>query len=86
MVDTESNEKLSGADTRTRVTIIDDDKPGQIGFEQVKGSIKATTDQDFAEIVLIRKNGSDGAVTVDYETFELDSTTMTATPWKDYEP
>ena len=48
--------------------------------------IKATTDQEFAEIVLVRKNGSDGTVTVEYETFELDSTTLTAQPWKDYEP
>ena len=27
-----SNEQLAGVDTRTRVTIIDDDKPGHIYF------------------------------------------------------
>lgn len=33
LVDIETGEKLNGMDTETRVTIIDDDKPGQIAFE-----------------------------------------------------
>lgn len=33
LLDANTNEELSGKDTRTRVTIIDDDQPGQIAFE-----------------------------------------------------
>lgn len=42
--------------------------------------------EEYAIIKLIRKNGSDGEVTVYYETREIDESAMTATPWKDYEP
>ena len=31
-----SNEELTGQDTKTRVTIIDDDQPGHIGFDYEK--------------------------------------------------
>lgn len=31
-----SDEELPGRDTRTRITIIDDDKPGQIYFKESK--------------------------------------------------
>lgn len=58
---------MIGKDTRTRVTIIDDDKPGQICFEETKG-IKALGSEEFVDVVLLRKNGSDGIVTVDYKT------------------
>ena len=47
--------------------------------------VKASATDEFAEIVILRKNGSDGTVTVDYETKELDSTDQTATPGVDYE-
>lgn len=66
----DTNEELTGQDTRTRVTIIDDDKPGQIAFEQ-SGTIKAVATDETADIKIIRKNGSDGRVTVDYETVQL---------------
>lgn len=59
--------ELDGKDTRTKVTIIDDDKPGQICFEE-QNVIKALASDGVAEIKIIRKNGSDGVVTVDYET------------------
>jgi len=51
----------------TRVTIIDDDKPGQIYFEATK-NIKAIATDSECVINLLRKNGSDGTVTVDYIT------------------
>ena len=37
LYDPNSMAELQGKDTRTRVTIIDDDKPGQISFEETKG-------------------------------------------------
>lgn len=36
LFDASTNQELPGQDTRTRVTIIDDDKPGQIGFRDSK--------------------------------------------------
>lgn len=68
----------------TKVTIIDDDKPGQIYFEATK-NIKAIASEEFCNIVLLRKNGSDGKVTVDYKTKVIDNSEHTATPGVDYE-
>jgi len=55
--------KLEGGDTKTIVTIIDDDKPGSIAFEEAK-PIKAVASTGKAEIRIVRKNGADGVVTV----------------------
>lgn len=63
----EKARKLEGGDTKTIVTIIDDDKPGSIAFEKSK-PIKAIASTGKAEIKIVRKNGSDGTVTVEYET------------------
>jgi solute carrier family 8 (sodium/calcium exchanger) len=76
--------ELHGKDTLTRVTIIDDDKPGQIYFEATK-NIKAVASESICEVKLLRKNGSDGVVTVDYKTKPLDDSQETATPGVDYE-
>jgi len=84
LYDPNTYEELKGQDTRTRVTIIDDDKPGQICFEETK-QIKAIASEKKAEIVIIRKNGSDGEVKIDYETIELDQSAHTATKGVDYE-
>ena len=70
--------ELEGEDVRCRVTIIDDDKPGNIHFKE-KRAITALASEEYAEIVLERKGGSDGVVTVDYITLELDETEHTAT-------
>ena len=67
LYDPETLEELPGQDCRTRVTIIDDDKPGQIAFEESK-AVKAVASDGFAYVVVIRKNGSDGEVKIDYET------------------
>ena len=83
LYDPHTLEELKGQDTRTRVTIIDDDKPGQICFEESK-QIKGIASDKVAEIVIVRKNGSDGEVKVDYETIELDQSSHTATDGVDY--
>ena len=67
LYDPQTNEELSGDDTRTRVTIIDDDKPGQIYFEESK-AIKAVAMDGEVQVVILRKNGSDGTVKIDFET------------------
>ena len=84
LYDPQSNEELVGQDTKTRVTIIDDDKPGQICFENTKG-IKVAPTEPHVEIEVIRKNGSDGRVTVDFETIDLGHQDHVAKAGKDYE-
>jgi hypothetical protein len=80
----EHGEELTGQDTKTKITIIDDDKPGQIQFAESK-AVQALASLEFADIIIQRKNGSDGTVTVDYATHELDDTPHTATAGKDFE-
>jgi solute carrier family 8 (sodium/calcium exchanger) len=80
--------ELSGKDTSTRITIIDDDKPGYIAFDSSAktGILKVTADdEDGAEIKLIRKNGSDGKVTVRWETQDIGEGDEFAKPGIDYE-
>ena len=67
LYDPNTHTELQGQDCRTRVTIIDDDKPGQICFQDTNG-VKVQPTDEYAEITIIRKNGSDGIVTVEYET------------------
>ena len=70
-------------DTRTKVTIIDDDKPGHIYFQETK-AISALASDENAEIIIDRRNGSDGIVTVDFKTIELDESDHTASYNKDF--
>jgi hypothetical protein len=85
LVDATSKAELEGQDVKTRVTIIDDDKPGQIAFKETE-TIKCNADATEVEIVIVRKNGSDGTVKVDYETVEIDKSDHTASPNVDYTP
>mmetsp|Transcript_13616 Transcript_13616/g.23178 ORF Transcript_13616/g.23178 Transcript_13616/m.23178 type:complete len:475 (-) Transcript_13616:216-1640(-) len=83
LYDPETRKPLEGQDTKTTVTIIDDDKPGQICFEE-QGNIKALATTGVALINIIRKNGCDGDVHVDYETVQLGASEHTASPNVDF--
>lgn len=61
---------LYGLDAVCRITIIDDDYPGQIIYEE-KDTVKAPATEGWAYVVVKRVNGSDGVVTVDYATKEM---------------
>ena len=76
-------EALPGVDTRTRVTIIDDDKPGQIGFKE-KNSVKVSAAKSQCEIAIVRNNGSDGVVKVNYNTVSLGNGSHFAVDGRDY--
>ena len=88
LLDANSGAELPGKDCKTRVTIIDDDKPGQLCFEETKVIKAVAPTQDVTEnqvdVVIARKNGSDGIVTVKYKTIQLDKTDNTATEGIDY--
>lgn len=83
LINPDTDEHLQGMDTRTKVTIIDDDKPGHIYFLETK-AISALASDENAEIIIDRRNGSDGIVTVDFKTIELDESDHTASYNKDF--
>lgn len=84
LYDADKDEELEGKDTTTRITIIDDDKPGAIYFKETK-NVQADAKEKTVEVYVERRNGSDGTVTVDYKTSDLDDSGNTATAGKDYE-
>jgi len=74
----ESHAKV-GSKTVALVTIINDDEPGYIGFEETIYLVKESVGK--AEIKVLRINGADGRVTVRYRTKDID-----AIATRDYEP
>lgn len=66
------------------MTIIDDDQPGHICFEEEK-AITAIVEDEYAEVCIERINGSDGNVTVEVKTIELDNTENKARAGVDFE-
>jgi hypothetical protein len=54
----EEGRKLEGDDCSTRVTIKDEDKPGEIGFDKKKYTVRKM--DKYAYIQLVRKDGSTG--------------------------
>ena len=62
LYDPKTEEKLPGEDTKTTITIIDDDKPGNLSFP--KRIVPALITEDKVEIDVIRKDGNDGVITV----------------------
>jgi len=79
----ETGDELDGQDCRTRITIIDDDKPGAIYFQESK-NVQADASQKTVTIFVERRNGSDGLVSVDFKTTDLDESPNTATAGIDY--
>jgi hypothetical protein len=65
-------QELSGEDTKTKVTIIDDDKPGKICFDDPDNRLKASFDEEYVDIVVSRKEGSDGLIIVEWQTVQED--------------
>jgi len=59
LYDLESGERLPGQDTRTRVTIMDDDRPGVLAFE-TKGNLKHPANENECRIRVVRLHDNDG--------------------------
>jgi solute carrier family 8 (sodium/calcium exchanger) len=62
LYDVNTAKKLDGKDTQTRITIIDDDEPGKLGFQQVKLSCQSKNKK--VKVKVVRKHGCDGIVKV----------------------
>lgn len=53
--------RMIGGDTATRVTIIDDDKPGELVFAE-KRAIRHAANESNCRVVVKRVHGSDGTI------------------------
>ena len=60
LFDPSTNKRLPGNDTETEVIIIDNDRPGVVTFKQ--RLVKVSENEDFAEILVMRVEGSDGLI------------------------
>jgi len=84
LYDVDTLKRLNGDDTRTRVTIIDDDRPGVLAFEQ-QGRVRHPGNQPECRIRVVRLHANDGVISVKYRTVQVDNSARTATPGVDYE-
>ena len=74
-----------GEDTRTRVTILDDDKPGTLVFEEKKTMRHPVTERE-CQIVVNRENGTDGMAKVKFKTVKMAQGEQEAKPDVDFTP
>jgi solute carrier family 8 (sodium/calcium exchanger) len=81
--DQDEKPRLPGADTRTTVTILDDDKPGVLAFKE-KGVYKHIATDKECRISVQRLHAADGIITCQFKTIEISKSDRTATPGKDY--
>jgi len=80
----ENMEKLEGDDTRTRITILDEDNPGVIGFDEKH--IKVRKKDKFAYIRVVRTDGADGDIRCMCRTEVLKDISNQATEFTDFLP
>jgi len=84
MYDPATGNRLMGEDTRTRVTILDDDKPGMLVFEE-KQTMKHAANDPECIVTVNRIQGTDGKIKVKYRTVTMGSGDQQAKPGVDYE-
>lgn len=84
LYDPATKQRLPGEDTRTKVTILDDDKPGIFGFEYRTAKIRSKDEK--IRLRVIRKDGCDDEVLLNYKTFEPENMPNKAEPSIDYKP
>lgn len=85
LYDFATKKRLLGEDTRTRITILDDDKPGMLVFEE-KNAMRHPADESECVVVVNRVHGTDGKIRVKYKTVLLGSGEQQAKPGIDFEP
>jgi len=78
--------KLHGDDTRCKVTILDEDFPGTLGFEMT--DIRVAKNQDKVDVTIMRLEGADGTISCMIKTEPLSETNSpnNAVEYEDYVP
>lgn len=84
LYDLKTKERLPGEDTKTTITILDDDKPGIFGFEV--RTIKVRAKDEKVRLKVIRLDGCDDDIQVSYKTFVPEYLPNPANPSTDYMP
>jgi solute carrier family 8 (sodium/calcium exchanger) len=85
LYDPETKERLPGEDTLCRVTIIDDDEPGVLSFQE--RTVKVRAKDQKADIKVLRQHGCDGIIKCKFETQNAGGQgEHTAAPYEDYLP
>lgn len=87
LFDIDSLQRLSGDNTKTTVTILDEDFPGTLGFKIT--DIRVNKKIQGVEVVLVRTNGSDGEISCMIKTQPLSENNAgghNAIEWEDYIP
>lgn len=84
LYDISTSKRLIGKDTQTEVLIIDTDKPGIITFKD--RLVKTSENENFAEIILQRVEGSDGLIGCRYFAKEKDDEIDRAVAGIDFHP
>ena len=85
LYDVNTSKRLKGKDTQTRVTIIDDDEPGHLGFHSAKLSCQSKN--KVLKVKVVRKHGCDGIVKVKYQIKEADEKVRSrAQPYEHFVP
>jgi len=82
--DLETKLRLEGQDTQTTVTILDDDKPGIFGFET--RAVKVRPKDEKIRLKVLRLDGCDEDVKINYKTIVPDFLSNPAEPTLDYLP
>lgn len=60
LYDPKTQQRLYGDDTQTKITILDEDFPGKLGFELTE--VTASRNQDKVDIIVNRVEGTDGKI------------------------
>lgn len=80
--------KFSGDDTKTRVTILDEDFPGTLCFEETQ--ITVNKNDESIDLKILRLEGSDGKIRCTVKTQKCQETTglevKCAQEFEDYTP
>lgn len=84
LYDISTKERLTGDNTRCKITILDDDKPGILQFR--KTDIKVKRSQKKAVIYIDRVDGSDGIAECQVKNEELSSCPAPAKEFRDFLP
>lgn len=79
----EAKNQLYGDNTATKVTILDDDKPGKFQFKLT--SMQAKRSDGTVQVIIERIDGADGTATCRFKTVEVPSCPNPARPFKDFQ-
>lgn len=80
----ENNQAFPDRDATTNILIIDDDKPGNLAFENKKGQVRHVVSDEKCVMTVVRTGGADGKIGCKYTTRPLVKNPRSADEGKDF--